>query len=76
MRNQVLSVEQMLKLQRLGIDISSSGMCWCRPTKNEKSKNNASFVINTFMAFIVPCLPANMVSTNELALFQIWRLLG
>lgn len=38
MRNQVLSVEQMLKLQRLGIDISSSGMCWCRPTgyKNEK----------------------------------------
>lgn len=26
----------MLKLQRLGIDISSSGMCWCRPTKNEK----------------------------------------
>lgn len=36
MRNQVLSVEQMLKLQRLGIDISSSGMCWCRLTKNEK----------------------------------------
>lgn len=38
MKNQVLSVEQMLKLQRLGIDISSSGMCWCRPTgyKNEK----------------------------------------
>lgn len=36
MRNQVLSVEQMLKLQRLGIDISSSGMYWCRPTKNEK----------------------------------------
>lgn len=28
----------MLNLKRLGIDISSSGMCWCRPTgcKNEK----------------------------------------
>ena len=38
MKNQVLSLEQMLKLQRLGIDISSAGMCWCRPTgcKNEK----------------------------------------
>lgn len=36
MRNQVLSVEQMLKLQRLGIDISSAGMCWCSPTGNEK----------------------------------------
>lgn len=28
MRNQVLSVEQMLNLKRLGIDISSAGMCW------------------------------------------------
>jgi hypothetical protein len=29
MRNQVLSVEQMLNLKRL--DISSAGMCWCYP---------------------------------------------
>ena len=36
MRNQVLSVEQMLNLKRLGIDISSAGMCWCSPTGNEK----------------------------------------
>lgn len=38
MRNQVLSVEQMLNLKRLDIDISSAGMCWCRPTGNEKWK--------------------------------------
>lgn len=38
MRNQVLSVEQMLSLKRLDIDISSAGMCWCYPTGYKNAK--------------------------------------
>lgn len=38
MRNQVLSVEQMLNLLRLDIDMSSAGMCWCYPVECKNAK--------------------------------------
>lgn len=38
MIKQVLSVEQMLSLKRLDIDISSAGMCWCYPTGYKNAK--------------------------------------
>lgn len=85
MRNQVLSLEQMLKLQRLGIDISSSGMCWCRPTKNEKwelkihenainQKRTSAFweIIPTFtLQDIIKLLPRSIRPNSNVVKFHL-----
>lgn len=63
MRNQVLSVEQMLNLKRL--DISSAGMCWCYPIGYKSGLNigtlskgcfNCKFAKEAFDSQFVRCI--------------------
>ena len=87
MKNQVLSLEQMLKLQRLGIDISSAGMCWCGSTgcKDEKyeleihedvinQKRDSSFweIIPTFtLQDIIKLLPLRIKPIPNVGTFYL-----